>query len=210
MSVKKLSIIRDIQYKKLSNIFLNGSILDLGGSRKSGYHELVKGEHTWSVANYGDIHPGADLVFNAEEKFPLEDKSFDNVVAMNFLEHIFNYHNVFSEVSRVLKPGGKFVTCTPFMHHIHGSPDDYHRYTESTYKKLADMYGFEIVMITTIGEGLFSLIYQSISGWFYFDFLKLFMKWLCINVDRILQIIPQYKKLAKNIPLGYFWIMQKK
>lgn len=40
---KGLSILRDCQYKHLRDLILNGSILDLGGSKKSKYHELVKG-----------------------------------------------------------------------------------------------------------------------------------------------------------------------
>ncbi len=208
--MKSYSIIRTLQYGEISNINLEGTILDLGGNKKSGYQELIGGAHTFTTVNYGDLHPAADLFFNAEEKFLLEDKSFDNVLAMNFLEHIFNYHNVFAETSRVLKSGGLFVSNTPFMHHIHGSPDDYHRYTESTYRKLAEQYDFQVVTIKPLGDGLFSLFYQTVGGWLYFDILKFFTKWICINLDRLLQIIPQYRKLAKNIPLGYFVILKKR
>jgi hypothetical protein len=53
-------------------------------------------------------------------------------------------------------------------------------------------------------------VYQSVGGWLYFGFLKLFVKWLFTTLDTIFSVIPQYKKLANNIPLGYFWIMKKK
>lgn len=210
MSVSNFSILRDCEYSELEKVTLEGTILDIGGSRKSGYHELVKGKNTWTVVNYGDMHPGQDLNFNAEEKFPLEDASYDNAVTMNVLEHIWNTHNVFSEVSRVLKKGGKFVSTVPFMHQVHGSPDDYNRYTESAFRKYADKYGFEVIELKPLGYGLFTFIYQSIGGWLYFGILKSLAKWLCVTLDKIFSIIPQYRRLAHNIPLGYFWIMQKK
>jgi SAM-dependent methyltransferase len=129
---------------------------------------------------------------------------------MNVIEHIWDTHNVFSETARILKPGGLFVSAIPFMHHVHGSPDDYNRYTESTYRKYAEKYGFELLYIEPLGYGLFSFIYQTIGGWFYFPILKVIFQNLSVVLDKILQIIPQYKRLVKNIPLGYFWIMKKK
>lgn len=210
MSTSSFSIIRVQEYEELAKISLSGTILDIGGSRDSGYQDLVKGEHTWTVVNYGELHPGQDLNFNAEEKFPLTDASYDNAMTMNVIEHIWDTHNVFSEVSRVLKPGGMFVSSVPYMYMVHGSPDDYNRYTASAYKKYADKYGFELLYIEPLGYGLFSFIYQNILGWLYFDLLKNVARFLATNLDRILQIIPQYKRLANNIPLGYFWIMRKK
>jgi SAM-dependent methyltransferase len=210
MSHTTYSIVRDQEYKELSKVTLSGNVLDIGGSRKSGYHELVQGSPVFTVVNYGDMHPGQDLNFNAEEKFPLGDASYDHVLTMNVLEHIWDTHNVFSEVARVLKSGGLFVSAVPYMHHIHGSPDDYNRYTESAFKKYAERYGFEMVEIKTLGGGLLSLIYQCVGGWLYFNILKTFAKWLCTTLDDIFSVIPQYEKLARNIPLGYFWIMKKK
>jgi SAM-dependent methyltransferase len=207
--MKTLSILRSHQYKKLSTVVLEGSILDLGGNRKSGYHELVKGTHVFSVVNYGELHPGADLVFDAEKTFPLLDASYDHVLAMNFLEHIFNYHNVFGESARVLKKGGYFIANTPFMHHIHGSPNDYHRYTASAYRKLAELYGFEIIKIEPLGYGLFSLIYQCIGRWIPSRFLQKITKYCFESVDKILLHFKKYQELHERIPLGYFWIMKK-
>ena len=206
------SIIRIQEHEELKKITLTGSVLDIGGSRKSGYHGLIKGEHTYTVVNYGEQHPGADLLFNAEEKFPLDDASYDNVLTMNVLEHIFETHNVFAEVSRVIKPGGLFVSTVPYMLHIHGSPDDYVRYTESSYQKFADKYGFKLVYIKPLGYGLFSLIFQTITIYRVFPFAWLFnfMKYIFVGLDKFLLNFSFYKKLAEKIPLGYFWIMEKK
>lgn len=209
--MKKLSIMRAGQYKELSSVTLNGTVLDLGGSRKSGYHELVKGNPVWTVVNISEQY-GYDIKFNVEERFPLEDGSYDNVVSLNLIEHIFNTHNIFSETARVLKPGGLFVSAVPYMHHIHGSPDDFVRYTDSAYRKFAEQYGFEVIYIKPTGTGLFSLAFQTLTVYNTLPWIPLynFFKHISISLDNLLLNIPRYRKLAESIPLGYFWIMKKK
>jgi SAM-dependent methyltransferase len=159
-----------------------------------------------------DERYGFDLNFNIENKFPLQDNEFDNVLAINLIEHIMDTNNVFSETARVLKPGGQFVATIPFMHHIHGSPDDFVRLTKSAYEKLASKYGFEIIYMEELGGGLFSFIFQSliIRNWWRLDVIFNIAKFLFVTMDNILHIIPGYGGFAKLIPLGYFFIMKKK
>ena len=40
------SFFRREEYKALAQLSIDGKILDVGGSKKSGYHELIKGNHT--------------------------------------------------------------------------------------------------------------------------------------------------------------------
>lgn len=209
--MKTISIMRAHQYEELGKITLNGKILDLGGSKKSGYQELVQGVHEFTVVNIDEKY-GYDIKFNVEEKFPLGDATYDNVLSMNLIEHIFDTHNIFVESARVLKTGGLFVSAVPYMHHIHGSPDDFVRYTDSAYKKFADKYGFEIIYIEPLGYGLFSLIFQTLTIYRTLPFPWLFniVKFIFVTVDKILLAIPYYQKLANTIPLGYFWIMRKR
>lgn len=202
---------RSCQYEELSNVTLNGTVLDLGGSKKSGYQELVKGSPAWTVVNISEEY-GYDMKFNIEEPFPLEDGSYDNVLSMNLIEHIFDTHNIFKETARVLKSGGLFVSAVPYMHHIHGSPDDFVRYTDSAYRKFADTYGFEVTFIKPLGYGFFSLVFQTLTVYKTLPWAPLFnvVKAICIGLDKLFSPISYYRKLANSIPLGYFWIMKKK
>ncbi len=50
---------------------------------------------------------------NVEEHFPFDDAMFDAVFAGEIIEHIFDIDSMLSEISRVLKPNGKFVVTTP-------------------------------------------------------------------------------------------------
>ena len=45
--------------------------------------------------------------------FPYEDSSFDRVLAVEVTEHILDHENFFSEINRILKPGGKLYISTP-------------------------------------------------------------------------------------------------
>ena len=46
-------------------------------------------------------------------KVPLDDDSVDMITSRYVLEHLKNLDNAFSEVSRILKPGGKFISLFP-------------------------------------------------------------------------------------------------
>ncbi|WP_439106568.1 methyltransferase domain-containing protein [Congregibacter sp.] len=46
-------------------------------------------------------------------RLPFEDASFDAVICSEVLEHIPDYRNALAEISRVLKPGGRFCASVP-------------------------------------------------------------------------------------------------
>src|SRR3989338_715106 len=97
------SILRELQYEKLTRLSLDGEVLDLGGSTISGYHELIKGDHHITTVNIDKSH-GCDLVFDIEKRFPLEKGKFDHVLCINTLEHVYDFRNVMAESHRVLRP----------------------------------------------------------------------------------------------------------
>ncbi|MES2749648.1 MAG: methyltransferase domain-containing protein [Patescibacteria group bacterium] len=203
------SIIREGEYAQVEKLTLTGTILDIGGSTKSGYHELIKGTHSFFVVN---LDPACEpnLFHDIETPFPLQDSQFDNAICLNVLEHIFETNLVFSEIVRCVKSGGTLAFATPFMHHIHGSPDDYLRYTESAYRRLAEKNNCKITSITTLGEGFFSLGYQCIFGALPNDFLKHYFKRIAIRSDMFLnKISRKYRTLSSRLPLGHFVVMVK-
>ncbi len=50
---------------------------------------------------------------NLNETIPLQDNSVDCVVSIEVAEHIDHHQNYFSEIFRVLKPGGRAIFSTP-------------------------------------------------------------------------------------------------
>ncbi|PIR74188.1 MAG: hypothetical protein COU35_03970 [Candidatus Magasanikbacteria bacterium CG10_big_fil_rev_8_21_14_0_10_47_10] len=215
MKKSPMSLLRRLEYDALSKIeSINGKVLDLGGDRRSGYHERMKGEHDIFVVN---INPdtGCDLCFDIQQPFPMEDGSYDGIVCMNVLEHIFDYQTVLNEGFRVLKSGGRFVGCTPFLFHVHGSPDDYFRYTGSALKKMFERAGFTDIHIHELGTGVFSTRFQLQFGLYRPRFVKRIAEKIHLVLDYLLikkfltRIRPSNHLSEKHVPLGYFFIAKK-
>lgn len=69
-------------------------------------------EESLAVARRHDSTRTVDYRFGDAYSLPFEDKSFDVVCAMDFLEHIEDPQRAIKEFSRVLRPGGKFFFHT--------------------------------------------------------------------------------------------------
>jgi SAM-dependent methyltransferase len=76
------------------------------------------------------------------QALPFIDASFDTVLCLNTLEHIYDAPAVLAELFRVLKPGGVIHVTVPFMYRIHGHPDDYFRATPSWWRETFARTGF--------------------------------------------------------------------
>ena len=204
------SIVRDAEHHHAKRVTLNGQVLDVGGVHGAAYQNLIKGSHSFTVINI-DENTKPDYVVNVEHTFPFADETFDHAICFNVLEHVFDVHAVFSEQVRCVKKGGTLVYATPFMHHIHGSPDDFARYTDSFYYKMAEKYGCEIVSIERMGYGFFSLVYQCLHRGIPTEFLIKICKKIAITCDLCASKISGGYKVYLNekIPLGYFVVMRK-
>lgn len=206
---KFLSIIREAEYANLKKLSLDGLILDVGGSKNAYYHSLIGGSHDFKSINIR-TEANPDFIFDIEKIFPLQDETYDHSVCLNVLEHVYEFDNAFSEQVRCVKKGGNIVIAVPFMHHIHGSPDDFIRFTESALKRMGKKYGCEITLLETLGEGLFCLLFQCIYPAIPTLVFKSWCKKLFIKIDYFLNKISQkYSKLSTSIPLGYFVIYKK-
>ena len=110
-------------------IFINQEIYNL--------KELVKGKKVIDIGcGYGrnrmlveaeggewvGVEPfegGAHTVVGSAHDLPFEESSFDVAIMDSVLEHIPDVGKAFSEVSRVLKPGGVFIGYAAFMECFH-------------------------------------------------------------------------------------------
>ncbi len=120
---------------------------------------MIKGRHTIGAANI-DERSEPDFRFNFEEKFPIKSDSYDGILCLNVLEHIFNYENVVNESFRILKIGGVFIGSTPFIFNVHECPDDYFRYTKKALEKIFKNAGFCEIKVEEIGTGLSKQFYH--------------------------------------------------
>ena len=97
-----------------------------------------------------------------------------------------------------------FMDQHHFFFRIHGSPNDYFRYTEQGIIKAMNDTGFKNIKVKVIGGGIFICFYSSISlitKWI--PLLNNILLILCQALDGIISL---FSKNIKNIyPLGYFF-----
>lgn len=198
---------RRMLYAKLEGRALQGKVLDLGGSRKSGYHELFTGSKDITVVNM-DHEYGFDLQFDLELLFPLEDDSYQTILCINTLEHIFNYQSVLSESARVLSHGGQLVVAVPFLMNIHPSPHDFWRYSSESLERMVEQAGFTSTHIQTVGTGPCTASLQLLYPFLKFSILRNIAFVFAICFDRLLRIFA--KNVIERYPLGYLVIATKK
>lgn len=206
-----ISILRKLEHKKLASLGLRGRILDLGGSKTSYYYKLVKNDNNDIVVLNIDRDAKPDIFADLENKLPIKDFSFDAVLAVNVLEHIYHYQNLIKESYRVLKPGGVFVGVVPFIFNIHPSPRDYFRYTADALKNIFKDSGFTNIEMEVLGYGVMSSRFLLLQN-FLPNFLHFIFEKISVLEDKFLYFIA--KKLGKqynpdNYPLGYFFIAKK-
>jgi len=197
------SLLRREEYKALSAMSINGKILDVGGSTKSGYHDLIQGSHEIVTANIDERY-GADLIFDAEQEWPVESESYDAVLFVNVLEHLYNYRIAVEEARRVVKQGGEVITVVPFLFNVHGSPGDHFRYTKSTLVRLFGEAGFSRVTVTELGTGAFSVMYHLMLGFIPWSWLGRLLMPVFVGMDGLVASIkPNSSMSAEHMPLGY-------
>jgi SAM-dependent methyltransferase len=105
--------------------------------------------------------PGVDRVEDVTA-IGLPDASAGTVLCIETFEHVFEVHRAFTEVFRLLQPGGVFVITTPLNFRIHGYPDDYWRITPNCLRRLLLPYaarvsgyqGYQAFPHTVMGVGI--------------------------------------------------------
>lgn len=156
------SLLRLAEHEALSRITLDGAVLDLGGDVRSEYRMLISGAHVFTTVNLdGEAQP--DVRHDLEKPLPFADASYDHVLLINVLEHVFNYRQLLSEATRVAKPGGSVIVVVPFLFPIHPSPHDYWRFTEEALRKECALAGLTIEQIESLGTGVFAARYVALD-----------------------------------------------
>lgn len=154
------SLLRIEETKALSELVLNGKVLDLGGEKGAYYQRIIKGKNDFFVVNL-DNKTKPDLFYDLEKNLPFKDCEYDHIIIVNVLEHIFSFKNLISESYRIVKNDGTLCVVVPFMFPFHASPRDYFRYTETSLKQILTDCGFVNVEIRALGSGIFALAFLS-------------------------------------------------
>ncbi len=127
---------------------LKGSVLDVGCGQAT-YKKLLTDADKY-VGLETDPDSGAEIIIKPDESWPVTDKSFDNIIALQVLEHVDDIDAVLGEINRVIKPHGTLIISIPFLYNEHGSPNDYRRLTVRGLYSLIEK-DYDSVVVTKIG-----------------------------------------------------------
>jgi 2-polyprenyl-3-methyl-5-hydroxy-6-metoxy-1,4-benzoquinol methylase len=136
------AFLQQSRFKKVRP-YLNGDVLDFGGN-KGELRKFVEGSYT--LVNY--------------DHSPMENKTFDTVVALAVIEHIEvnDVYTIFKEFGIKVKPNGKILLTTPtpfakqlleFLAYLnvldrHNIEEHKHYWTRDEIGKLANENGFSV------------------------------------------------------------------
>jgi SAM-dependent methyltransferase len=111
----KIYQIKAIDLAKNLSLPEKPSILDLGCADAS----FIKYTATLLQTDYLglDINFESDKIkkhdLNSEKPLPFKNNHFDLIFALEIIEHLLNTDHFFSEIHRILKPGGFLILSTP-------------------------------------------------------------------------------------------------
>lgn len=134
--------------------FCRGSLIDLGCGKAPlfGVYRDKVDEVTcvdWPHSPHGISF--LDYACDLNEKLPFSDACFDSILLSDVLEHLWNPSFLWSEMNRMLKPGGHILLNTPFFYWLHEEPFDYYRYTTHAMRRFATEQQLEVVILEPIG-----------------------------------------------------------
>lgn len=153
-----LSVLRALEYELLAQMRFSGRVLDFGSGKNSNYRDRMR---EWMAGCYYEtanidraIEP--TYLIAPGEPLPIDSNSFDAVITLNTLEHVFDVEQTLRELLRVLKLNGMLVATVPFLFRIHGHPDDFLRGTPSWWGHTLARIGFTEIVTTPLLWGPFS------------------------------------------------------
>jgi len=163
---KKYTLLRAYENALASTISLQGAGLDLGAKSTDAkyypYLDMTQVDKIDFVDYYHEA-PGI-LKVDLEKPLPIGSEQYDFIICFNVLEHIYKYEQLFREMNRVLKAGGRLHAFVPLMWHFHPDPNDYFRFTGQAIERIARDSGFADVSVTAVAAGPFKVAASQIAG----------------------------------------------
>ena len=164
--LKGKSLWRTLCNIKLSEFKVYGELLDAGSKNlSSSYYRYLDTTQVKGITfvDYYSSDSLNILKVDLEKEIPIKDFTYDSVLLMNVLEHVFNYSLLLKELHRITKENGTIIGSVPFMFRYHADPNDFNRFTHTSLKRNLVEAGFKEINIYTVGDGLLISIAEQIS-----------------------------------------------
>lgn len=158
---KGKSILRSFLNYRLSQDDLIGKTIDIGGGKHPDYISFMKRLPNTEMVSF-DIKTGATTDFE-KDALPAEDASFNTVLFLNVMEHIFNYQHIANEVVRIVTPGGRLIGFVPFLMWYHPDHRDFFRYTHEALELIFNREGDKNFKVESIAHGPLTASLQMVG-----------------------------------------------
>lgn len=134
-----------------------GAVLDYGAGN-SPYRKYINCDRYISADLTQNITNKIDYLIEPNTPLELVGGSFDCILLLDVLEHIDDPRFTFSEMRRLLKPGGSVYLSVPFIYREHETPNDYVRYTSFGICSLISNQGGQVLQMRKVGNLFFTLV----------------------------------------------------
>jgi SAM-dependent methyltransferase len=170
---------RDLRSRELFSTLrqhCEGSVLDVGGWNF--YQTAIKEKVnflTWTVVepSLDKMEPPTDqrvcLMQGDGCGLVFQDNSYDTVISVQVLEHVFEPNKMFAEFIRVLKPGGKGIIMVPQTSNIHLAPHHHYNFTRFWCEEASRIQGVNILLLKPLG-GFWSSLASRLVLFFFQSF----------------------------------------
>lgn len=202
-------------YDKYLPVYARGRLLDLGCGKVPLYEAYRDRVDSVFCVDWAPATPvdHLDLCCDLAQPLPLPSAAYDTIVLSDVLEHIPEPALLFSEITRILAPGGRLLMNVPFFYWLHAHPHDYYRYTEFALARFVQMNGLRLQTMQPLGgalEVLADLVAKLL------DKVPLVGGVLALAVQGTASLFSRTSlgarlslKSARHMPLGYFLVAEK-
>ncbi len=217
-------IFRDSEQQKRRFIpLIHGRLLDIGCGEKPlatllGQDiEYIGLDYPPTVAKgYG----GKADVFGDGQRLPFRDQSFDCITIMDVMEHLIWPEDAFTDMLRVLKPGGVIITQTPFLYPLHDLPHDFQRWTGEGLVQFSQRHPVKLEKLShhgkpletaavltnlALAKGMLECVQQKHPGLLALPLVVLSIPLINISAWLLAKLLPD----EGFMPLGYTAIFRK-
>ncbi len=140
--------------KQVSRLESEALILDVGAGRGD-FSEVYRRHRSIALEVYP--YPEIDLVCDLTQANPFRPASFEAILLLNVLEHVFDVQALIHELAQLLKPQGFLIVAIPFMVKMHQIPIDYARYTHYALSRLGEANGLQVETLEGYYDPIFFL-----------------------------------------------------
>jgi SAM-dependent methyltransferase len=177
LSMRALYWARDLRSRALFAALRSvsqGSVLDVGGWDfvRTAQRKGVPFE-SWTTLEYDRERllefedPRVQVAYGDGCDMDFDDQSFDTVINVQVLEHVFEPIRMVAEIGRVLKRGGHAVFVVPATSTMHMAPHYHCNFSRYWIEEAMDRAGLEIVELVPVGG-----VWSTTASHLFFFFLQ--------------------------------------